>query len=149
MGAEAYADYRRAIHDPATVHAMCEDYRAGLGLDRAHDDADRAAGRRVACPTLVLWAARDDLPTSTATRWPSGAMGAGRAPGRSTPATTWPRRPRSSWRRNCGGSCCAAEPEGYCCGPPRSSSSAHSSSPGRKQAAIPRRTDMARSSGTT
>jgi haloacetate dehalogenase len=61
LGAEAYADYRRAIHDPATVHAMCEDYRAGLGIDRAHDDADRRAGRRVACPLLVLWAARDDL----------------------------------------------------------------------------------------
>jgi haloacetate dehalogenase len=40
---------------------MCEDYRAGLGIDRAHDDADRRAGRRVACPLLVLWAARDDL----------------------------------------------------------------------------------------
>jgi haloacetate dehalogenase len=62
MGAEAWEDYRRAIHDPATVHAMCEDYRAGLGLDRAHDDADRAAGRRIACPLLVLWATHDDLP---------------------------------------------------------------------------------------
>jgi haloacetate dehalogenase len=61
MGAEAFADYRRAIQDPATVHAMCEDYRAGLGIDRAHDDADRRAGRRLACPLLVLWAARDDL----------------------------------------------------------------------------------------
>jgi haloacetate dehalogenase len=61
MGAEAFADYHRAVHDPATVHAMCEDYRAGLGLDRAHDDADRRAGRRLACPLLVLWAARDDL----------------------------------------------------------------------------------------
>ena len=61
MGVEAYDDFRRAIHDPATVHAMCEDYRAGLGIDRAHDDADRAAGRRVKCPTLVLWSARDDL----------------------------------------------------------------------------------------
>lgn len=28
---ENYADYRRAIHDLATVHAMCKDYRAGLG----------------------------------------------------------------------------------------------------------------------
>jgi haloacetate dehalogenase len=63
MGAEAYEDYRRAIHDPDTVHAMCEDYRAGLGIDRAHDDADRAADRRVRCPTLVLWATGDDLPT--------------------------------------------------------------------------------------
>jgi haloacetate dehalogenase len=61
MGEENYEDYRRAIHDPATVHAMCEDYRAGLGVDREHDEADRRAGRRVACPTLVLWATRDDL----------------------------------------------------------------------------------------
>jgi haloacetate dehalogenase len=62
MGEEAWADYRRAIHDPATVHAMCEDYRAGLGIDRAHDDADRRAGRRIACPVLVVWATGDDLP---------------------------------------------------------------------------------------
>jgi haloacetate dehalogenase len=61
MGAEAFADFRRAIHDPQTVHAMCEDYRAGLGVDRAHDEADRAAGRRVPCPLLVLWSKRDDL----------------------------------------------------------------------------------------
>jgi haloacetate dehalogenase len=62
MGAENYADFRRAIHDPATVHAMCEDYRAGLSLDRAHDDADRRSGRRIACPVRVLWAVHDDLP---------------------------------------------------------------------------------------
>jgi haloacetate dehalogenase len=63
MGAENHADFRRAIHDPQTVHAMLEDYRAGLGIDRAHDDADRVAGRTVACPTLALWARRDDLET--------------------------------------------------------------------------------------
>jgi haloacetate dehalogenase len=61
MGAENYADYRRAIHDPATVRAMLEDYRAGLGVDRAADDADRAAGRRITCPALVGWSTRDDL----------------------------------------------------------------------------------------
>jgi haloacetate dehalogenase len=61
MGAQNHADCREAIHDPSTVHAMCEDYRAGLGLDRAHDEADRAAGRRIACPTLFLWSTRDDL----------------------------------------------------------------------------------------
>ncbi|MBB5132428.1 haloacetate dehalogenase [Thermocatellispora tengchongensis] len=61
MGEEAYEDFRRAIHDPATVHAMCEDYRAGLTVDRAADDADRAAGRRVTCPALFLWSARDDM----------------------------------------------------------------------------------------
>jgi haloacetate dehalogenase len=61
MGAEAYEDFRAAIHDPATVHGMIEDYRAGLGIDREHDEADRRAGRRIACPTLVLWSLRDDL----------------------------------------------------------------------------------------
>ncbi|MBC8991993.1 alpha/beta hydrolase [Micromonospora chalcea] len=61
MGEQAYADYRRAIHDPATVHAMCEDYRAGLGPDRAADDADRAAGRRIGCPVLFAWSERDDM----------------------------------------------------------------------------------------
>ena len=61
MGEEAYDDYRSAIHNPDTVHAMMEDYRAGLGLDREHDDADKRAGRRVPCPLLVLWATQDDL----------------------------------------------------------------------------------------
>jgi len=61
MGAENHADYRRAINDPQTVRAMLEDYRAGLGVDRAADDADRAAGRRIGCPTLVAWSSRDDL----------------------------------------------------------------------------------------
>ncbi len=61
MGAENYADYRRAIHDPATVRAILEDYRAGLGVDREADDANRAAGRRITCPTLVLWSTGDDM----------------------------------------------------------------------------------------
>ncbi|MCG8914319.1 alpha/beta hydrolase [Actinokineospora sp. PR83] len=61
MGAENFADFRRAVHDPATVRAMLEDYRAGLGVDRAADDADRAAGRVVACPVLVAWSTRDDM----------------------------------------------------------------------------------------
>jgi haloacetate dehalogenase len=61
MGRENYEDYRRAIHDPATVHAMVEDYRAGLGVDRTADEVDMANGRKVRAPVLVLWASRDDL----------------------------------------------------------------------------------------
>jgi haloacetate dehalogenase len=61
MGASAWDDFAAAVRDPATVHAMCEDYRAGLSVDRAHDDADAAAGRRVTAPTLVVWAAQDDM----------------------------------------------------------------------------------------
>ncbi len=60
MGPEAYEDLRRALHNPDVVHAMLEDYRAGLGIDRRHEEADRAAGRRIACPVLVIWAGRDD-----------------------------------------------------------------------------------------
>ncbi len=61
MGEENWADYQAAIHDPATVLAMCEDYRAGLGPDRAAADADRAAGRRISGPVRVVWATRDDM----------------------------------------------------------------------------------------
>lgn len=61
MGAEAHADVRAALHDPSTVHAMLEDYRAGLGIDREIDEADRAAGRKVTCPLMVLWSEHDDL----------------------------------------------------------------------------------------
>ena len=61
MGVEAYADFHSAIHDPATVHGMIEDYRAGLSVDCKHDEADRAAGRGLECPLLVLWSALDDI----------------------------------------------------------------------------------------
>jgi haloacetate dehalogenase len=61
MGAQNYADWYAAIHEPAVITGMLEDYRAGLGPDRSADDADRAAGRRLACPTLILWTSRDDM----------------------------------------------------------------------------------------
>jgi haloacetate dehalogenase len=61
MGEENHADHLAAIGDPETVRAMLEDYRAGLGIDRAADEADRRAGRRITCPTLVLWSRHDDL----------------------------------------------------------------------------------------
>ncbi len=54
--------YRRALDDPGAVEAMCEDYRAGASVDVEHDDADRAAGRRITCPVLVLWGAGGGLP---------------------------------------------------------------------------------------
>ena len=65
-GRENHEDYRRAIHDPDTVHAMVEDYRTGLGVDREADEADKAAGRTVRAPTLVLWGSLDDIETN----WP-------------------------------------------------------------------------------
>jgi haloacetate dehalogenase len=52
---EALADYRAFFSEPERIHATCEDYRAGATYDLAADEADRAAGRRIACPTAVLW----------------------------------------------------------------------------------------------
>jgi haloacetate dehalogenase len=60
--AAAVDDYRRALADPAVVHAICEDYRAGAGIDREIDEADRRAGRRITCPTQVLWGSTGALP---------------------------------------------------------------------------------------
>ncbi len=53
----ALAEYLRCF-TPETIHASCEDYRAAASIDLEHDRADRAAGRRVTCPTLALWGAR-------------------------------------------------------------------------------------------
>jgi haloacetate dehalogenase len=55
FSAEALAHYRALMKDPARVHAVCEDYRAGATLDRRLDEADLAAGRKIAVPTFVLW----------------------------------------------------------------------------------------------
>jgi haloacetate dehalogenase len=59
---EAAEDYLRCYLNPATVHATCEDYRAGATFDFALDEADRTAGHRITCPLLVLWAGRGNLP---------------------------------------------------------------------------------------
>jgi haloacetate dehalogenase len=55
------AAYVASLRDPARVHAICEEYRAAATLDRAHDEADRARRRRIACPLLALWSAQGPL----------------------------------------------------------------------------------------
>ena len=59
---EALADYRRCWNDPATIHAMCEDYRAGATYDFALDEADRGQ-RRIECPLLALWGSKGPVGT--------------------------------------------------------------------------------------
>jgi haloacetate dehalogenase len=61
MGKGNHDDLWAALRDPAVVHGMCEDYRAGLRIDRTHEEADRAAGRRIECPTLLLAATEDNI----------------------------------------------------------------------------------------
>jgi haloacetate dehalogenase len=48
------AEYRRVFRIPGTLHAMCEDYRAGASIDLTHDAAD--LDRKIRCPLHVLWA---------------------------------------------------------------------------------------------
>jgi haloacetate dehalogenase len=57
---KALADYLLAVRNPQSIHAMCEDYRAGATYDHEADEADRGT-RRIQCPVLALWAARDEL----------------------------------------------------------------------------------------
>ena len=58
---EVRAAYIQALRDPAHAHAICEEYRAAATIDREHDRADRAGGRRIVCPLLALWSARGPL----------------------------------------------------------------------------------------
>lgn len=53
----AVASYRDAFRKPSVRRAIIEDYRASHGPDAEHDAADVAAGRKIACAVLVLWAA--------------------------------------------------------------------------------------------
>ena len=55
---DAYVD---ALRDPEHVHAICEEYRAAATLDRAHDAADIAVGRRIHCSVLALWSDQGGL----------------------------------------------------------------------------------------
>ncbi len=48
------AEYRRCYADPATRHAICEDYRASAGIDLVHD----AKPAMILAPVMALWGAR-------------------------------------------------------------------------------------------
>lgn len=57
------AAYVLALRDPRHAHAIAEEYRAAATIDREHDRADTANGRRLACPVLVLWSRLGPLGT--------------------------------------------------------------------------------------
>ena len=58
LAPEARAAYVGQCSKASVIAASCEDYRAGYRTDRVRDQGDRAAGRRIAAPTLVLWGKR-------------------------------------------------------------------------------------------
>lgn len=55
---EALQEYLRCYCCQATIHAVCEDYRAAATTDLDLDRADDEAGRRITAPLLVLWGAK-------------------------------------------------------------------------------------------
>jgi haloacetate dehalogenase len=69
----ALAEFKRCFRNPATIHAICEDYRAAAGIDLEMDTRDFAAGRKIECPVLLLWGA-------------TGSVGRNSKPG---PAEIW------------------------------------------------------------
>jgi len=54
---EALESYRAQARDPARVHAMCSDYRAGASFDRALDLKDKANEKRITSPIRFLYGA--------------------------------------------------------------------------------------------
>jgi haloacetate dehalogenase len=61
----ALEEYKRYMRNPATVHAMCEDYRATATVDLEMDTKDFDAGRKIGCPVLVLWGATGGVGRNT------------------------------------------------------------------------------------
>lgn len=79
---EALAEYRLHYATPEHIHATCNDYRAGATYDLRADEADRTAGRRIACPVLALWGtagipSETDGPLETWREWCDDVQGHG------------------------------------------------------------------------
>lgn len=58
-GDDVRREYLRVQSDPANIHGMCEDYRAGASIDLQHDAADLA--KKVQCPLVTLWGAKGPM----------------------------------------------------------------------------------------
>lgn len=71
-------EYLKAFSRPDSLHAICEDYRAGAFVDGAHDTEDRKRGRKIHIPTVVLWQDPKgmDLPFDPLKTWQSWAPNA-------------------------------------------------------------------------
>jgi haloacetate dehalogenase len=78
----ALAEYRTHYATPEHIHATCNDYRAGATYDLKADEEDRAAGRKMSCPTLALWGkagipSEADNPLAAWQEWCDGVEGHG------------------------------------------------------------------------
>ncbi len=72
--------YLAQFERPGVIAATCADYRAGATTDWEHDAADRAAGKRLACPVLTLWGSdyigdAEPTPVTIWRRWADAVEG--------------------------------------------------------------------------
>ncbi len=58
----AFAEYVRCFNEK-TIRGSCEDYRACATCDLDMDTADRKAGVKIKCPTLIIWGGRSHTGT--------------------------------------------------------------------------------------
>src|SRR5438477_4912752 len=77
----ALEHYIAPFRDPARVHAMCEDYRAGAYADYEIDKVDFDAGKKITIPMLALWgdagvASAATTPLDTWKKWATNVSGA-------------------------------------------------------------------------
>ncbi|MGA6166679.1 alpha/beta fold hydrolase [Amycolatopsis magusensis] len=72
------AEYLQALKSPSVVHAICQDYRAGVFFDLEHDKEDKALGRTLDVPVLAMWQdpGEGPLPFDPADVWRSWAPSA-------------------------------------------------------------------------
>src|SRR6478609_9439658 len=56
---EVQLEYLRTSSDPAAIHAMCEDYRAGASIDLKHDETDLK--KKIDVPLLTLWGEKGSM----------------------------------------------------------------------------------------
>ena len=59
MTSDVDQEYLRVRRDPANIHGMCEDYRAGASIDLQHDKAD--LDKKINVPLVTLWAQRGPM----------------------------------------------------------------------------------------
>ncbi len=58
IGDAALAEYLRCYCATATIHALCEDYRAAAGIGLELDASDERDRRKIVAPLLALWGAK-------------------------------------------------------------------------------------------
>lgn len=95
----ALAEYRRCFRNPATLVAICEDYRAAATRDIEHDMADN--GQRIACPLLLVWGRRSRFRVSSTSHGCGRSVQPSCARAPLIAATSWLKRPPMRLPRCC------------------------------------------------